>query len=76
MQTFSIKDLLQLESGNVIDILYAISVTQNKKEIRWLLDQGAIKVDGVKISENLEIIPINNLGVIIKACNRIFIKIN
>ena len=46
MQTFSIKDLLQLESGNVIDILYAISVT------------------------------INNLGVIIKACNRIFIKIN
>lgn len=56
MQTFSIKSLLQSESGNIIDILYATWAIYSKKETRRLLDQGTIKVDGKKYSDSSEII--------------------
>ena len=75
MQTFSIKDLLQSESGNIVDVLYATGVIQSKKEIRRLLDQGAIKVDGKKFSDSSKTISPKNSEVIIQAGKRIFIKV-
>ena len=75
MRTFSIKDLLQSESGNIVDVLYATGVIQSKKEIRRLLDQGAIKVNGKKFSDSSEIISPKDSEVVIQAGKRIFIKI-
>ena len=75
MRTFSIKDLLQSESGNIVDVLYATGVIQSKKEIRRLLDQGAIKVNGKKFSDSSRIISPKDSEVVIQAGKRIFIKI-
>lgn len=51
MPEFKIEDLSLNSEFTLIDLMAATNFFSSKKEIRRLLDQGAIKVNGVKIED-------------------------
>jgi tyrosyl-tRNA synthetase len=51
MPIFSIRKLMGKKTAPLIDILGAINLFPNKKEIRRLFEQGALKVDEQKITD-------------------------
>ena len=78
METFSISQIIP--SGNSQTILNIINNTkkfESKGQIRRLIQQGAIKIDGQKVKNSEETISFNadEQQVVIKAGKKIFFKI-
>ena len=72
---FSISKM-GLESDNLLEILSATQLFGSKGEIRRLIQQGAIKLDGKKIEDfSLVLEPPDREGIVIKAGKKIFLQI-
>ena len=72
---FSISKM-GLESDNLLEILSATQLFGSKGEIRRLIQQGAIKLDGKKIEDSsLVLEPPDREGIVIKAGKKLFLQI-
>lgn len=72
---FSISKM-GLESDNLLEILSATQLFGSKGEIRRLIQQGAIKLDGKKIEDSsLVLEPPDRDGIVIKAGKKLFLQI-
>ncbi len=72
---FSISKM-GLDSDNLLEILSATQLFRSKGEIRRLIQQGAIKLDGKKIEDSsLVLEPTDREGIVIKAGKKLFFQI-
>ena len=74
MESFSIKEIISDgESSNILNILNNTKKFDSKGQIRRLIQQGAIKLNGQKVEKAEELINLNEKGDnIIKAGKKIF----
>lgn len=73
--SFSISGM-KLVSSTLLEVLSATKIFDSKGEIRRLVQQGAIKLDGKKIDDvNFSIRPFEQDGFVIKAGKKIFLRI-
>ena len=78
MDTYSIANILAPEdSPNVLNILAKSMIFESKGQIRRLIQQGAIKINGQKVVKSEDIINLENneSGVVVKAGKKIFFKV-
>jgi tyrosyl-tRNA synthetase len=75
MPNFSIQGLMGKEVAPLVDILWATNLFPSRKEIRRLFEQGALKVDGQKITADSFLCKIPNEAMVVQAGKRIFFKI-
>ena len=78
MDTYSIANILAPEeSPNVLNILAKSMIFESKGQIRRLIQQGAIKINGQKVEKSEDIINLENTesGVVVKAGKKIFFKV-
>jgi tyrosyl-tRNA synthetase len=75
MPSFGIRQLVGADSAQLIDILVATNLFQSKKEIRRLFDQGAVKVNGQKVSDGSTVLIPSEQRIVIQAGKRIFIEV-
>jgi tyrosyl-tRNA synthetase len=75
MPSFSIQELMGKEAVSLVDVLWATNLFPSKKEIRRLFEQGALKVDGQKITDPSFLCKVSNEAVVIQAGKRTFLKI-
>ena len=75
MDSYSIAEILTPEERpNVLNILAKSMVFESKGQIRRLIQQGAIKIDGQKVEQPEDIIDVKS-GVVVKAGKKIFFKV-
>ena len=78
MDSYSIAKILAPEdSPNVLNILAKSMIFESKGQIRRLIKQGAIKINGQKVESSEDIINLGNTesGVVVKAGKKIFFKV-
>ena len=78
MDSYSIAKILAPEdSPNVLNILAKTMIFESKGQIRRLIQQGAIKINGQKVESSEDIINLGNTesGVVVKAGKKIFFKV-
>ena len=77
MESFSIKEIISDgESSNILNILNNTKKFDSKGQIRRLIQQGAIKLNGQKVEKAEELITLNQNGEnIIKAGKKIFFNL-
>ena len=78
MDSYSIAKILAPEdSPNVLNILAKTMIFESKGQIRRLIKQGAIKINGQKVESSEDIINLGNTesGVVVKAGKKIFFKV-
>ena len=78
MDSYSIAKILAPEdSPNVLNILAKSMIFESKGQIRRLIQQGAIKINGQKVESSEDIINLGNTesGVVVKAGKKIFFKV-
>ncbi|MDR2603546.1 MAG: tyrosine--tRNA ligase [Puniceicoccales bacterium] len=75
MPNFSIQELIGKEAAPLVDVLWATNLFPSKKEIRRLFEQGALKVDGQKITDPSFLCKIPNGAVVVQSGKRTFLKI-
>jgi tyrosyl-tRNA synthetase len=78
MDTYSIANILAPEdSPNVLNILAKSMIFESKGQIRRLIQQGAIKINGQKVVKSEDIINLEDTesGVVVKAGKKIFFKV-
>ena len=49
---FTVEEVLQWQGISVVDQLVAVSFVKSKSEARRMIDQGAIKVDDMKVTDH------------------------
>ena len=69
MPVFNLHDL---HVKTLVDIIAATNLFASKKEIRRLIEQGAVKIDGEKISDPLQEIKINTAKSVVQVGKRTF----
>lgn len=75
MDSYSIAEILTSEEApNVLNILAKSMIFESKGQIRRLIQQGAIKIDGQKVEQPEDIIDVKS-GVVVKAGKKIFFKV-
>ncbi|HOV21461.1 MAG TPA: tyrosine--tRNA ligase [bacterium] len=67
-------DLLEDSKVNVIDLIYASGIISSKSEIKRLISQGGIKINGEKVKDTDFVFEVKD-GQIIKIGKRKFLKI-
>jgi tyrosyl-tRNA synthetase len=75
MPSVSILQACGADFGQLVDILTATGLFPSKKELRRLFDQGAIKIDGKKITDSSFVVKIVDQNVVVQAGKRIFVQI-
>lgn len=60
---------------SVIDLLIEAGLVSSKSEARRLIEQGGVKIDGMKVAEVSLVVPINSKGLLLQAGKRHFAKI-
>ncbi len=77
MESFSIKEIISDgESSNILNILNNTKKFDSKGQIRRLIQQGAIKLNGQKVEKAEELITLNQKGDnVIKAGKKIFFNL-
>jgi tyrosyl-tRNA synthetase len=48
---FTVEEVLQWQGINVVDSLVATDLCKSKSDARRMIDQGAIKVDDMKVTD-------------------------
>jgi tyrosyl-tRNA synthetase len=74
MPTFSIAEMCGVGSAKIVDALAPTGLFPSKNEIRRLLGQGAVKVDGILATEGSVLEP-SDPGMVVQAGKRIFARI-
>ena len=78
MNSYSISELLRSdESPSVLNILNNSNIFESKGQIRRLIQQGAIKIDGQKVMKSEDIITLEKVdsAVVVKAGKKIFFRV-
>jgi tyrosyl-tRNA synthetase len=78
MNSYSISELLRSdESPSVLNILSNSNIFESKGQIRRLIQQGAIKIDGQKVINSEDIITLEKADsvVVVKAGKKIFFRV-
>ena len=78
MNSYSISELLRSdESPSVLNILSNSNIFESKGQIRRLIQQGAIKIDGQKVMKSEDIITLEKTDseVVVKAGKKIFFRV-
>lgn len=78
MYSYSISELLGSdESPSVLNILSNSNIFESKGQIRRLIQQGAIKIDGQKVMNSEDVITLEKLdsAVVVKAGKKIFFRV-
>ena len=78
MNSYSISELLRSdESPSVLNILNNSNIFESKGQIRRLIQQGAIKIDGQKVMKSEDIITLEKAdsAVVVKAGKKIFFRV-
>jgi tyrosyl-tRNA synthetase len=78
MNSYSISELLRSdESPSVLNILSNSNIFESKGQIRRLIQQGAIKIDGQKVIKSEDIITLEKAdsAVVVKAGKKIFFRV-
>lgn len=78
MNSYSISELLRSdESPSVLNILSNSNIFESKGQIRRLIQQGAIKIDGQKVIKSEDIITLEKADsvVVVKAGKKIFFRV-
>ena len=78
MDSYSISELLRSdESPSVLNILNNSNIFESKGQIRRLIQQGAIKIDGQKVMKSEDIITLEKVdsAVVVKAGKKIFFRV-
>ncbi|MBT3666233.1 MAG: tyrosine--tRNA ligase [Opitutae bacterium] len=75
METFSLSQIIpDGEITNILNTLNNTEIFDSKGQIRRLIEQGAIKIDGQKVIKPEELIELheNSKGIVVKAGKKIF----
>lgn len=78
MDCYSISQILTPgDQPNILNVLFGTTLFESKGQIRRLIKQGAIKIDGVKVEAPEDLINITNSEAqsIVKAGKKIFFKV-
>lgn len=78
MNSYSISELLGSdESPSVLNILSNSNIFESKGQIRRLIQQGAIKIDGQKVMKSEDVITLEKADstVVVKAGKKIFFRV-
>lgn len=73
MPVFKMSELLGTNESKLVDALYATQLIKSKKEIRRLIEQGAVKVNSERVNEDC-IINVTDGDVVVQAGKRTFVR--
>jgi tyrosyl-tRNA synthetase len=78
MESFSIAQIIsEGEISNILNILNKTEIFESKGQIRRLIQQGAIKIDGQKVDKPDDLINLDESseGIVVKAGKKIFFNL-
>ena len=75
MPEFAWENLSQADEDSVVNLMSASGLFPSKKEVRRLVEQGAVKMDGEKVSDALLRVQSCGEDLVLQAGKRIFMKI-
>ena len=75
MQEFGWDALAQNDEDALVNIMAATSLFPSKKEIRRLIEQGAVKMDSERVSDPFLALQRPTQSIVIQAGKRIFFKV-
>lgn len=75
MPEFAWENLSQADEDSVVNLMSASGLFPSKKEVRRLVEQGAVKMDGEKVSDALSRVQSCGEDLVLQAGKRIFMKI-
>lgn len=73
MPVFKISSLSDTNEAKLVDALHATQLLKSKKEIRRLIEQGAVKVNSERVTEDY-IINVDSGDVVVQAGKRTFVR--
>lgn len=75
MPEFSWSSLASTPEARLPDVMAATNLFPSKKEIRRLIEQGAVKVDGTRVSDPAHALTRSGLPQVVQAGRRIYFRI-
>ena len=73
MPVFKMSELIGSHESKLVDALYATQLIASKKEIRRLIEQGAVKVNSERVHDDC-IINVTDSDVVVQAGKRTFVR--
>ncbi len=74
------EDIAMVKLGKteigIVDLLVEVKFAASKSEARRLIEQGGVKIDGMKVAEANLVVPITSKPILLQAGKRHFVKIS